>query len=216
MRKKHKNRIVYGVGINDADYQISQKDANGKQHLCPYYSVWKSMMNRCYGNRHSPWYNQAYNKVTVNPIWHKFSNFKNWMEKQPYWSDKNMELDKDILIKGNTEYGPDVCMFVPKPVNNFFKYDYDDNVGVHFCKIKSKWVSKCGYNYHNKYHKNKEEARITYLNTKIKMGEEIAKNVIKEERLRIAFLNRLVPYRNLAQSLQESLATPSTAPIMPV
>jgi hypothetical protein len=57
---------------------------------------------------------------------------------------------------------------------------------------------------------------LAYLNAKIKAGEELSNTIIKEEKIKIAFLNRLIPYRNQAQSLTESLAKPSTALIMPV
>ena len=48
-------KLVYGVGINDADY-VTRKwetiEVNDKQKqklvwICPYYSVWTHMLERC-------------------------------------------------------------------------------------------------------------------------------------------------------------------------
>ena len=210
---KPKNTLIYGIGINDADYEICPRDINGKRIWCPYYRKWVDMIRRGYTPHRA-----CYNGVTVNPIWHRFSNFKKWMQQQPYWSDENMELDKDILIEGNREYGPDTCLFVPRKVNNFFKSSTNHASGVKYRKNKKKaWEARFGVG--GKclgYFSSKEEAKLAYLNAKIKAGEELANTIIKEEKVKIAFLNRLMPYRNQAQSLAESLAKPSTALIMPV
>ena len=41
-----KTRLIQGVGINDADYHVTQNE-NGKQvWVCPYYETWKSMLMR--------------------------------------------------------------------------------------------------------------------------------------------------------------------------
>jgi glycosyltransferase involved in cell wall biosynthesis len=208
---KPKNTIIYGIGINDADYEIYLRDINGKRILCPYYRKWTDMIRRCYKPN-----NASYNGVTVNPIWHRFSNFKKWMEEQPYWFDENMELDKDILIEGNREYGPDACVFIPKKVNNFFKSNNTHASGVKYTKNRKKaWQAVFSHKYFGRF-LSKEEAHLAYLNAKIKAGEELANTIIKEEKVKIAFLNRLIPYRNQAQSLTESLAKPSTALIIPV
>lgn len=208
---KPKNTIIYGIGINDADYKICLRDINGKRIWCPYYRKWADMIRRCYKSHRA-----SYNGVTVNPIWHRFSNFKKWMEQQPYWFDENMELDKDILIEGNREYGPDACVFIPRKVNNFFKSNNNHASGVKYTKNSRKaWQAVFSRKYFGRF-LSKEEAHLAYLNAKIKAGEELSNTIIKEEKVKIAFLNRLIPYRNQAQSLTESLAKPSTALIMPV
>jgi len=209
---KPKNTIIYGICINDADYEIRVRDINGKRIWCPYYRKWADMIRRCYSNNNNTKF-ACYNGVTVNPIWHRFSNFKKWMEQQPYWFDENMELDKDILIEGNREYGPDTCVFIPRKVNNFFKSNNNHASGVIY--TKNRWQAVFSDKYFGRF-LSKEEAHLAYLNAKIKAGEELANTIIKEEKVKIAFLNRLIPYRNQAQSLTESLAKPSTALIMPV
>ena len=73
------------------------------------------MLARCYSAKfqeHCP----TYTGCTVAEDWLKFSNFKDWMEKQQ-WEGK--QLDKDILFEGNKVYGPDTCVFVSPMVNTF-------------------------------------------------------------------------------------------------
>jgi len=117
-----KSKLVAGVGINDAPYStILGYDKNGKQIRCPYYMRWKSLLQRCYlpsswvqTNKRGYLKNAQYEKCTVVEEWHVFSNFKSWMEKQDW---EGNQLDKDILVPGNTVYGPETCMFVPPYIN---------------------------------------------------------------------------------------------------
>ena len=55
--------------------------------------------------------------ATVVKEWLSLSNFKVWMEGQ-IWEGN--QLDKDLLIDGNKEYGPDSCVFIPRYVNVIF------------------------------------------------------------------------------------------------
>ena len=50
MKVYRKKRLVYGVGINDADYVV-QPTENGKTKMCIYYQTWKNMLRRCYSER---------------------------------------------------------------------------------------------------------------------------------------------------------------------
>ena len=123
MRKKSK--LVEGVGINDANYNVTdweyigfKEDGKPLKRLiwtCPYYITWKSMLGRCYNikfqERH-PTYIGCY----VCDEWLLFSNFKVWMETQE-WEGK--ELDKDLLFKGNTVYNPNTCVFISSKINSF-------------------------------------------------------------------------------------------------
>lgn len=110
-----KVKRVYGVGINDAEYPV-QRFVNGKLVFkCPFYSVWKSMLERGYSNKFKSTH-PTYKDATVCEEWHRFSSFKNWMETQD-WEDK--ALDKDILYPDNMVYSPNTCCFVPQAVNNF-------------------------------------------------------------------------------------------------
>lgn len=105
-------RLVCGVGLNDACYSTS-KFLNGKQIRCPIYRKWHDMLRRCYSKKYQD-RQPTYIGCSVCEEWLTFSNFKAWMEKQA-WEGK--DLDKDLLVSGNKEYRPDVCMFVTSWIN---------------------------------------------------------------------------------------------------
>jgi len=105
--------LLYGWGINDSPTKIRER-ISGKCVICPYYSRWISIVQRGYDPKEKarkPWYQDAF----VSEAWKRFTDFKAWLDIQPYWQD--LELDKDILSPGNKEYGPQYCVFVPGYVN---------------------------------------------------------------------------------------------------
>ena len=105
-------KSVCGVGINDADYMVSQI-VNGKQVACPIYRSWANMLERCYFRKFQD-KNPTYADCKVCDGWLTFSNFRAWMLTQD-WQGK--ELDKDIKIKGNKVYSPSSCSFVTTKEN---------------------------------------------------------------------------------------------------
>lgn len=94
-----RTKLIYGFLENDVGY--------GETVNCPYYLCYKNMAFRCHKNK----------SLSVNPAWLKFSGFKAWMKTQQW---EGLSLDKDIILPGNKEYGPDNCAFVPTRVNNAF------------------------------------------------------------------------------------------------
>lgn len=106
-------RTTFGVGYlgcNDAD-------ANRADNYI--YSKWSNMMQRCYDpNTHKlkPYYAQC----TVDIEWHNFSNFREWF-KENIMGDRKVDLDKDILIPGNTVYGSETCTLVTHFANTIFE-----------------------------------------------------------------------------------------------
>ena len=119
-----KKKLVYGVGINDADYAVEKCETisyeNGKQKrklvwICPFYCKWRDMLRRCYSAKWQEKY-PTYIGCSACKDWLVFSNFKHWMEKQD-WEGK--QLDKDLLLQGNEVYSPRACVFVDKKVNLF-------------------------------------------------------------------------------------------------
>ena len=109
--------IVYGVGYFGIG-EFKSKDENGKQTKC--YNTWKGIHERCY----DPKYHKkqpTYENCKVCEEWNNYQNYAIWHIENYYEvGDERMELDKDILKKGNKVYSPDTCVFVPQSINVLF------------------------------------------------------------------------------------------------
>lgn len=148
---KHKNiknpyfPSVYDVGyLGQGKYNAVK---NGKMTI--QYSYWKAMMQRCYCKSIKK-HTSAYDNVSVCEEWHNFQNFAKWFDKNFYLVDgEKMNLDKDILKKGNTVYSPETCIFVPMKINQLFiknKTVRNPNlcIGVRYNKNRNKYQAQCG------------------------------------------------------------------------
>lgn len=141
------SRLVYGVGINDADYAVEhQVTVNGirtRTWRCPFYKAWKDMLKRCYSEAFQA-SSRSYLGCSVSSEWLRFSVFRSWMISQD-WIGK--ELDKDILHPGNKTYGPDRCVFVTHKLNSFTVSNDATRgewpLGVSFNKKRGRLEAQC-------------------------------------------------------------------------
>lgn len=158
MKPKNK-KLVYGVGLNDADYVVEKREEIGYKHgkrkqklvwICPYYLAWRNMIERCYSTKLQERY-PTYKNCTVSDEWLKFSNFKAWMEKED-WEGKH--LDKDLLFEGNKVYSAKTCVFVSGVVNRFTTDSKASRggllIGVSWHKGANKFQSNCSNPYTKK------------------------------------------------------------------
>jgi hypothetical protein len=106
-------RLVYGFGINDADYVVYPK-VDGKRIWCPFYKAWRNMLMRTYSPHEHARY-PTYIGTTVCEEWKSFMAFRKWMETQPWQGN---QLDKDFL--GHKHYSPETCVFIPGWLNSLF------------------------------------------------------------------------------------------------
>jgi hypothetical protein len=108
---------VYGIGfLGDGPYATTKED----HRLNDCYMKWVSMMERAYGVEYHSKY-PTYEKCSVVPEWHNYQIFAKWYYENYYQiPGQQMQLDKDILKKGNKTYGPDACVFVPQRINKLF------------------------------------------------------------------------------------------------
>mgnify|MGYP007057199411 CR=1 FL=1 len=144
---RSKNNLVYEVGINDANYNVTLSEkVDGKWEIiyqCPYYRTWTHMLERCYSDKYHE-RKPTYRECTVCEEWLTFSNFRKWMEQQDW---ENNQLDKDLLWFGNKEYNPNNCVFIPQIVNSFLtdrgngRGEYP--IGVSFHKKTRKFRAMC-------------------------------------------------------------------------
>lgn len=95
-------KLVYGVGINDLDVPFAMNGSNLK-----FYGTWNNMLNRCYSEKYQA-KNPTYRGCTVCNEWLSLSTFKEWFDAN---YRTGMELDKDILVKGNRVYCPEGMLF---------------------------------------------------------------------------------------------------------
>ena len=169
MRKK-----IYGVGINDAWYMVNSK-VDGVQMVCPYYNKWVKCLERCYSE---PYLNShpTYRGCSIDLRWHRFSDFKRWM-KTKNWA--GMELDKDLKVIGNKVYGPDKCLFIPKPINSLISAEGKERDGMPKGVYPRMTIGAERYQVIHGYKcigtfSCKQDASKAYINSKISSVKEIA------------------------------------------
>ena len=208
-----KKRLVYGVGINDADYVVQKNETivvNGvlKQKrvwICPYYLTWKSMLERCYSSKYQERW-PTYKDCSVSDEWLTFSVFKCWMEKQDF---EGMQLDKDLLFSGNKVYSKETCVFVTRVVNMFTLDSRASRgewlIGVSWYKASSKFRSSCC----NPFTKKQEhlglfidelEAHQAWLERKLELAHLLAAEQT-DERVAKSLVERYTNYTDEEESL---------------
>ena len=173
------DKSVYGVGyIGEGFYKHSINGTPTKE-----YKVWIAMMQRCYSKKFQEKH-PTYVGAEVHPDWHSFQVFAHWYNENYYEIDNNrMDLDKDILHKGNKLYSPETCVIVPHFINNLFvKRDKDRGnlpIGVKECsRNKGKYEVRCNDNRGNRVYLGRfdtpEKGFQVYKNYKEKLIKEIA------------------------------------------
>lgn len=202
-------KLVYGVGINDADYVVERNETievNGKQKrkrvwVCPYYRAWSNMLMRCYSIKFQEKH-PTYKGCSVSEEWWRFSNFRAWMAAQDF---EGMQLDKDILFNSNKVYSEETCVFVSGVVNNFTTDRGNDRgewlIGVSWHKEKSKFQSRCSHPFTKKqehlgYFNCEEEAHQTWLERKLELAHLLAAEQT-DDRVAKALIERYTNYSNL-------------------
>ncbi len=148
---------VFGHGYLGVDKEgIVPKTSgfkDGKWITTQEYGKWTDMLGRCFDNKYKEKH-QTYKDVTCCGRWLCFANFLEDFEilKQEYnWSeDEKLNLDKDILYKGNNIYSLENCILVPQWINKLFvKNDTLRGgypIGVSYHKQSKKYLAQCNIN----------------------------------------------------------------------
>lgn len=137
------DRTVCGVGYLGEGSHVASD--NGKQSRC--YITWNDIFKRCYDakfHEKSP----TYKECLVCSEWHNFQNFADWYDENYYQVDgERMEIDKDILVKGNKVYSPETCIFVPRKINALFVKSNAKRgklpIGVRSSQTNGKYTVRC-------------------------------------------------------------------------
>jgi hypothetical protein len=183
MRLYKRNILVYGVGVNDADYNI-RSEINGKIVMCIFYITWADMLKRCYSEISKNKY-PTYIGCCVCNEWLIFSNFKKWMETKDF---ERKQLDKDLKVLDNKVYSPNTCMFVSNAINNILN-NHAAKRGAYpqgVCLYKKTGKYKAQINFKGKrkhigYYTTIKAAELTYLTAKHEIVLQAAKDETDQE-----------------------------------
>ena len=111
------DKTVKGVGYLGLGSHYNRKDGvvNKLAHR-----TWLNMIKRCYSVNEKG-VSPRYLDCSISEDWLNYQNFAQWYEDNYYEiEDCPMNLDKDILIKGNKIYSSETCVFVPDFINSTF------------------------------------------------------------------------------------------------
>ena len=148
---------VFGHGYLGIDKEgnvpNTYESKDGKNVQTWEYHKWQSMLQRCFDNKLKDRY-PTYKDVTCCDRWLCFANFLEDLEilKQEYnWNEgEKLNLDKDILHKGNKIYSLENCVLVPDYINSLFiKRDAKRGaypIGVSYRKQRKKYEAQCNIN----------------------------------------------------------------------
>ena len=135
------HRSVLGVGyLGVGKHKCWENGKHTKKYDC-----WIRMVSRCYDDKLKET-RLDYLKNSMCEEWLNFQNFGDLYDDNYYTIEgETMNLDKDILVKGNSLYSPSTCCFVPNKINNAFKGHTTKNktlpVGVRYDKKKNNYFS---------------------------------------------------------------------------
>jgi hypothetical protein len=105
------DKTIYNVACTgDGVHKISVHNK-----LTIEYKTWHNMLGRCFIPKRM---RGSYEGITCCKEWLNFQNYAQWY-KDNYYEVRNerMEIDKDILVKGNKVYSPEFCVFLPQRIN---------------------------------------------------------------------------------------------------
>lgn len=104
-------RLIQGFGINDL--QDNRKESKE-------FSIWHGVIARCCSKKTKA-SDPAYKECFASEKFKRYSDFKLWCQNQIGFGFDDWQLDKDLIQKGNKEYHPDKCVFVPREINAFLR-----------------------------------------------------------------------------------------------
>lgn len=107
-----------GVALNDCHGALDPQ-TRGRTLK---YSKWHGALERVYDKNETA--RPTYLNCTLHNSWLRFSAFSKWYDMQPYHDVKGYDLDKDLLVPGNKEYGPNTCLIIPQSLNTMLTSRY--------------------------------------------------------------------------------------------
>lgn len=163
-------RTLFGIGYLGCSDTLANKD----NYI---YSKWANMMQRCYDeetHKLKPYYASC----TAEIEWHNFSNYREW-HKENAMGNIKVDLDKDILIRGNTVYGSDTCTLVSHFTNTVFETTRGIDTNIAYNNTTGKYdvtMSVLGKRIDVGSFDSEEEARQGFIDYK----QDYIRNVAKK------------------------------------
>lgn len=163
----------------------------------PYYKTWSSIILRSTNNKYR---NKlpAYRDCTICEEWLTLSKFKEWFEDPTNGYQEGLQIDKDILVKGNKEYAPDKCCFVPREINTALATNPKGKCSIVGVKPnKSKFearLSRYGERVYLGIFNTPEEAFQAYKLAKEQYIKELAEKYFQEGKITKMVYDALMKY----------------------
>lgn len=137
--------LVCGIGYNDNEFK-----SYSNKKIVKEYKLWADMLLRCttkYWDKHP-----TYLGTNCSTNFKSYSFFHEWCQQQVGFGNlgndnREWQIDKDLLVKNNTIYSEEACIFLPQEINSliidrrFGRGEYP--VGVYFDSKWKKYVSRC-------------------------------------------------------------------------
>ena len=130
---------VFGAGILGTKYLINEGGIQTKE-----YELWCNMLRRCYSDSFKK-KQPTYDGCEVGDKFKSYEYFYEWCHIQIGFANKDWQLDKDLLIKGNKVYNESTCVFIPKDINSLLTKSAASRgehlIGVHWCNTNKAFVA---------------------------------------------------------------------------
>ena len=131
---------VFGVGVLGDKYPPTISGRNTKE-----YDLWCNMLRRCYSDSFKK-KQPTYESCEVGDKFKSYEYFYEWCHIQIGFANKDWQLDKDLLIKGNKVYNESTCVFIPKDINSLLTKSAASRgkhlIGVCWCNTNKAFVAK--------------------------------------------------------------------------
>ena len=102
------------------------------------------MLRRCYSDSFKK-KQPTYEGCEVGDKFKSYEYFYEWCHIQIGFANKDWQLDKDLLIKGNKVYNESTCVFIPKDINSLLTKSAASRgehlIGVHWCNTNKAFVA---------------------------------------------------------------------------
>ena len=135
---------VCGVGVLGNKHPITINGVQTKE-----YDLWNGMLVRCYSDifkKKRP----TYEGCEASENFKSYEYFYEWCNKQVGFNNKDWQLDKDLLIKGNKVYSETTCVFLPREINslliNCTASRGEHLIGVYWSKTANAFVARVSRN----------------------------------------------------------------------